>query len=196
MTAFAVFASGSGSNLQRFIEETHSGRFPARLALVVSDRPDCYAVTRAQEAGVDVFAFDPHTYPDKAAYEREVLRELRARDVEWLVLAGYMRLIGPTLLEPYRWHIVNVHPSLLPRFPGKDAIGQTLRAGASETGVTVHFVDEGIDTGPVIAQEPVPIQPGDTAETLAERIHAVEHRLYPAVVASLMRAESGQDMTP
>ena len=196
MTAFAVFASGSGSNLQRFIEETRAGRFPARLALLVSDRPDCYAVTRAREAGVDVFAFDPHAYLEKAAYEREVLRELRARDVEWLVLAGYMRLIGPTLLEPYHWRIVNVHPSLLPRFPGKDAIGQTLRAGVSETGVTVHYVDEGIDTGPIIAQEPVSIRPGDTAETLAERIHAVEHRLYPAVVASLIRAESGQDMTP
>jgi phosphoribosylglycinamide formyltransferase-1 len=98
------------------------------------------------------------------------------------VLAGYMRLIGPTLLEPYRDHILNVHPSLLPEFPGKDAIGQALRAGARVTGVTVHLVDEGIDTGPALAQAEVPILPGDTAETLAARIHAVEHRLYPLVV--------------
>jgi phosphoribosylglycinamide formyltransferase-1 len=195
MIAFAVFASGSGTNLQRFIDETNAGRFPARLALVVSDRPECYAVVRAQQAGIPVFAFDPRAYPDKAAFEREILRELRARAVRWIVLAGYMRLIGPTLLEPYRWRIVNLHPALLPAFPGKDAIGQALRAGVSMTGVTVHFVDEGIDTGPPIAQARVPVYPDDTAETLAERIHAVEHRLYPAVVASLIRVYSEESVS-
>jgi phosphoribosylglycinamide formyltransferase-1 len=183
MTAFAVFASGTGSNLQRFIEESRSGCFPATLALVVSDRRASRAVERAHLAGLPVFAFDPHIYVDKAAYEREILRELRASDIGWIVLAGYMRLIGPTLLEPYRARIFNVHPSLLPRFTGKDAIGQALRAGVEATGVTVHLVDEGIDTGPILAQQPVPIVPGDTAETLAERIHAVEHQLYPVVVA-------------
>jgi phosphoribosylglycinamide formyltransferase-1 len=185
--AFAVFASGTGSNLQRFIDESRAGHFPAALALVVSDRPECYAVARAQQAHIPVFAFSPKTYPDKAAYEQAILRELQARQVRWLVLAGYMRLIGPTLLEPYRGHIVNIHPALLPAFPGKDAIGQALRAGASMTGVTVHVVDEGVDTGPPIAQMRVPILPADSAETLAERIHAVEHRLYPAVVADLIR---------
>jgi phosphoribosylglycinamide formyltransferase-1 len=98
-----------------------------------------------------------------------------------------MRLLGPTLLEPYRGRIVNVHPSLLPAFPGKDAIGQALRAGAAITGVTVHYVDEGIDTGPAIAQARVAVRPDDTAETLAARVHAVEHGLYPAVVADLLR---------
>jgi phosphoribosylglycinamide formyltransferase 1 len=186
MTAFAVFASGTGSNLQRFIEESRGGTLPARLALVVSDRPACFAVARAREAGIPAFTFEPGAYAEKAAYEREVLRELRARDVEWIVLAGYMRLIGPTLLERYRDRIFNVHPSLLPRFAGKDAIGQALRAGVATTGVTVHLVDEGIDTGPVLAQQVVPICPGDTEETLAERIHAVEHQLYPAVVACMM----------
>ncbi len=186
--ALAVFASGSGTNLQRFIEETREGGcIPARLALVVSDRPQCYALERARAAGIPVFAFDPKAYPDKAAYEREILAALRERDVTWIALAGYMRIIGPTLLKPYGGRIVNVHPSLLPRFAGKDAIGQALRAGASETGVTVHLVDEGIDTGPILAQERVAILPGDTTETLAARIHAVEHRLYPAVVARLVR---------
>jgi phosphoribosylglycinamide formyltransferase-1 len=188
--AFVVFASGEGTNLQRFIEEARADDFPGRLALVVSDRPGCRAIERARQTGIDVFAFDPKTYADKAAFEREILCELRARDVRWIVLAGYMRLIGPTLLDPYRGRIVNVHPALLPAFPGKDAIGQTLRSGVRVTGVSVHFVDEGIDTGPVIAQAPVPILPGDTAETLAERIHAVEHQLYPAVVRDLLRADA------
>lgn len=188
ITALAVFASGSGTNLQRFIEETRAGgTIPARLALVVSDRPGCYALERARAAGIPVCAFDPKAYPDKSAYEHEILASLRAHDVAWIALAGYMRIIGPTLLEPYRGRIVNVHPSLLPRFAGKDAIGQALRAGASETGVTVHLVDEGIDTGPILAQERVAILPGDDAETLAARIHAVEHQLYPAVVAELVR---------
>ena len=187
MTTFAVFASGSGSNLQRFIEESGSGRFPAALALVVSDRPASRAVERATSAGIPVFAFDPKAFPDKAAYERDILRELRARGITWIVLAGYMRLIGPTLLDPYREHIFNVHPSLLPRFAGKDAITQALRAGVDITGVTVHLVDEGIDTGPILAQQAVLIAPGDSEEALAERIHAVEHRLYPTVVAGVIR---------
>jgi phosphoribosylglycinamide formyltransferase-1 len=187
MTTFAVFASGSGTNLQRFIEETRRGRFPAELALVVSDRPGSRSVERARQAGIPIFAFDPKDYPEKAAYEREALRELRARGVGWIILAGYMRIIGPTLLEPYRDRILNVHPSLLPRFPGKDAIGQALRAGADVTGVTVHLVDEGIDTGPILAQRSVAIDPSDTEETLAERIHAVEHQLYPEVVAAVIR---------
>jgi phosphoribosylglycinamide formyltransferase-1 len=186
LPAFAVFASGAGSNLQRFIEETRAGTFPATLALVVSDRPGCQALARARAAGVATFAFTPTDYAAKADYERAILAELRARAVAWIVLAGYMRLIGPTLLVPYRDRILNVHPSLLPEFPGKDAIGQALRAGARVTGVTVHLVDEGIDTGPALAQAQVPILPGDTADTLAARIHAVEHRLYPAVVRELI----------
>jgi len=190
MSAFAVFASGEGSNLQRFIDEARAKTFPARLTLVVSDRPGCRAIDRAREAGIDACAFDPKSYAEKAAYEHAVLRELQARDVRWLVLAGYMRLLGPTLLEPYRGRIVNVHPSLLPQFPGKDAIGQALRAGVKRTGVTVHFVDEGIDTGPAIAQWPVDVLPSDTPESLAERMHAVEHRLYPTVVRALFEREA------
>ena len=187
--AFAVFASGEGSNLQRFIDLTRVGGYPGRLALVVSDHLECRGVARAREAGVAVCALNPRSFPDKAAYERDVLRVLEVHGVTWLVLAGYMRLLGPTLLAPYRGRIVNVHPSLLPEFPGKDAIGQALRVGAAVTGITVHSVDEGIDTGPPIAQARVPVLAGDTAETLAARIHVVEHALYPAVVADLLRLE-------
>ena len=187
MTAFAVFASGYGSNLERFIEETRAPGEEALLTLVVSDRPACRAVTLARQAGIPVFAFDPRAYPDKAAFEREILRELRAHDVQWIILAGYMRLVGSTLLDLFQHRILNIHPSLLPDFPGKDAIGQALRAGASMTGVTVHYVDEGIDTGLAIAQIRITIAPHDTLDVLAERIHAVEHRLYPAVALPLIR---------
>jgi phosphoribosylglycinamide formyltransferase-1 len=187
MTAFALFASGHGSNLERFIEETRAPEEKARLALVVSDRPACRAVALARQAGIPVFTFDPHAFPDKAAFEHEILRELRAHDVQWIILAGYMRLIGLTLLDPFRNRILNVHPSLLPDFPGKDAIGQALRAGASMTGVTVHYVDEGIDTGLVIAQTRIAVASHDTLDALAERIHAVEHQLYPAVALLLIR---------
>jgi phosphoribosylglycinamide formyltransferase-1 len=187
MTAFAVFASGYGSNLQRFIEETRAPGDAALLALVVSDRPECRAVALARQDGIPVFTFDPHTYPDKAAFEREILSELCVYDVKWIILAGYMRLVGSTLLDPYRNRILNVHPSLLPDFPGKDAIGQALRAGVSMTGVTVHYVDEGIDTGLAIAQTRIAIAPHDTVDALSERIHAVEHQLYPAVALPLIR---------
>jgi phosphoribosylglycinamide formyltransferase-1 len=196
MTAFAVFASGHGSNLKRFIEETRAPGDEARLALVVSDRPGCRAVALARQAGIPIFAFDPRAYPDKNAFEREILRELRGRQVQWIVLAGYMRLIGPTLLEPFRERIFNVHPSLLPDFPGKDAIGQALRAGARVTGVTVHHVDEGMDTGPSIAQARVLIYADDSLETLSMRIHAVEHRLYPAVALPLIREAEIMSATP
>ncbi|HEY7092834.1 MAG TPA: phosphoribosylglycinamide formyltransferase [Ktedonobacterales bacterium] len=187
MTAFAVFASGYGSNLERFIEETRAPEDEARLALVVSDRPACRAVALARQAGIPVFAFDPHAYPDKDAFEREILSKLHAHDVKWIILAGYMRLVGLTLLDPYRNRILNVHPSLLPDFPGKDAIGQALRAGARMTGVTVHYVDEGIDTGLAIAQTRIAIAPHDAMDALSERIHAVEHQLYLAVALPLIR---------
>jgi phosphoribosylglycinamide formyltransferase-1 len=187
MTAFAVFASGHGSNLERFIAETRAPEEVAWLALVVSDRPACRAIMLARQADIPVFAFDPHAYPDKAAFEREIVRELRAHDVRWIVLAGYMRLVGPTLLEPFRGRILNVHPSLLPEFRGKDAIGQAFRAGASVTGVTIHYVDEGMDTGLAVAQARVPIYADDSLETLSQRIHTAEHRLYPAVALPLIR---------
>lgn len=186
----AVFASGSGSNLQRLLDLDREGDLAGgRVVLVVSDKPDCRALVRARQAGVATFAFNPKDYPDKPAYEREIFARLREYRVEWIVLAGYMRLVGEVLLGAYGGRIINLHPSLLPQFPGKDAIGQALAAGVRETGVTVHFVDEGMDTGPIIAQEPVAVDPDDDHESLAAKIHAVEHRLLPSVVRSLVRGE-------
>ncbi len=185
MTKIAVFASGHGSNLQALIDAAARGELAAQIRLVVCDRPGAYCLTRASQARIPYFMFYPHKYPNKAAYEELILRQLREREVEYIVLAGYMRLIGPTLLEAFPQRIINIHPSLLPSFPGKDAIGQALAAGVPLTGVTVHYVDEGMDTGPIIAQRQVSIDPGETRESLEQKIHAVEHELYPKVLQEI-----------
>lgn len=185
MTNIAVFASGNGSNLGALIRAVQSGELHAQIKLVVSDNPEAYCLERARKARLSCFMFYPHMYPSKAVYEELILRQLRELNVEYIVLAGYMRLIGPTLLAAFPERIINIHPSLLPAFPGKDAIGQALAAGVPRTGVTIHYVDEGMDTGPIIAQWPVTIDPGETRESLAEKIHAVEHELYPRVLQEI-----------
>lgn len=178
----AVFASGSGSNFQAVVDAIAAGTLHAGVVLLVTDRPQAPVVERARRAGVDVFAFRAKEYPSREAYEAEIVARLQALQVDLIVLAGYMRLITGTLLAPYAGRIVNVHPSLLPAFPGMDALGQALEYGAKVTGITVHFVDGGMDTGPVIAQQPLVIREDDTAESLAARVHELEHRLYPEVI--------------
>jgi phosphoribosylglycinamide formyltransferase 1 len=180
--SIAVFASGSGSNFQSLVEASRRNRWPEPIRLLVCDRPGAMVLKRAEDLGVPSLLIDPKTFPSKDAYEAEILAHLRREGIRRLVLAGYMRLIGPTLLDAYRWRIVNIHPSLLPAFPGKDAVGQALDHGVKWTGVTVHFVDEGMDTGPIIAQEPVRVDEGDDRTSLTRKIQEVEHRLYPAVV--------------
>jgi phosphoribosylglycinamide formyltransferase-1 len=179
----AVFASGSGSNAAAINEAIGAGRLSGvRFCLLITDKPQAAVVERMNRAGIPVFSFVPKDYADKAAYETAVLEELKKHDVDLIVLAGYMRLIGPTLLRAYPNRIINLHPSLLPAFPGKDAIGQALAAGVKVTGITVHFVDEGMDTGPIIAQEPLRLNGSESAEELAARIHQLEHQLLPQVI--------------
>ena len=183
LTRLAVFASGRGSNLLAIQEAIESGRLPThQVVQVVCDRPEAPVVQHAARLQIPCFAFAPKAYATKAAYEQEILTRLEAASVELVVLAGYMRLVGPTFLEAWEGRALNLHPSLLPAFPGKDAIGQAFRAQVPETGVTVHWVNAGMDTGPVIQQKRVPLLPGDTEDTLAERIHAVEHQLLPEVI--------------
>lgn len=193
----AIFASGSGSNLQVLIDHSTQNRLGGgEVALVVSDRPASLAVERAKRASILVVALRPADFPDKISYETELLRALEREKIDWIVLAGYMRLVGSTLLHAYPSRIINLHPSLLPLFPGKDAIGQAWAAGVKYTGVTVHFVDEGMDTGPVIAQETVFIEQQDTLETLTEKIHVLEHELLPRVVTKLMGEDSIETSAP
>jgi phosphoribosylglycinamide formyltransferase-1 len=186
MKNIAVFASGSGSNFQAIVDVIQAGELDANISLLVCDQPDAYCLERARMAGIRSFVFKAKEYSSKEDYEKEILAELRFNGVEWIVLAGYMRLIGSTLLREYEGRIVNIHPSLLPDFPGKDAIGQALAAKAKWGGVTIHFVDEGMDTGPTIVQERVRIDKNETRETLQEKIHKIEHKLYPSILQMLL----------
>lgn len=180
----AVFASGSGSNFSAIAEACRNGALHAEIVLMVTDKPKAYVVERAEQAGIDVATFEPKTFETREDYEEAILETLQEVGAEWLVLAGYMRLVGHTLLSAYPSRIVNIHPSLLPSFPGMDAIGQAVKHGVKVTGVTVHLVDEGMDTGPIVAQRAVSVVDGDEGKT-AEAIHAIEHDLYKETLNEL-----------
>ncbi len=171
-----VLVSGEGTNLQALIDAD------APIAAVASNRPGVRALQRAQDAGIPARVFELERFADRDARDREMADWLLLRGVDLVVLAGYMHLLTASFLDRFPDRIVNVHPSLLPAFPGARAIEDALQAGVETTGVTVHYVDEGLDTGAVIRQEPVPVEPRGT---LVERIHAVEHRLLPEVVQEL-----------
>ena len=171
-----VLVSGEGTNLQALID----AGLP--IAAVASSRGDAGALARADAAGIPSRVFELDGYSERAARDRELADWLQLRGVDFVVLAGYMHLLTPVFLDRFRDRIVNVHPSLLPQFPGGRAIADALDAGVDTTGVTVHYVDEGLDTGAVIRQEPVAVEP---RATLVERIHAVEHRILPEVVREL-----------
>jgi len=179
----AVFASGQGSNFQALLDASRAGGLGgAEIVLLVSDKPQAPVVERARAAGVDTFVFQPKAYARREDYETEIAAELEGRQVDLVVLAGYMRLLTSVLVDRYTGRMINIHPSLLPAFPGKDAIGQAWEYGVKVTGVTVHLVDGGMDTGAVVAQTAVPLLPDDRIESLEERIHQAEKELYPQVV--------------
>lgn len=189
----AVFASGTGSNFAAILESIKSKKINnVEVVLLVSDRPDALAVQKARDERIPVFTFKAKDYPNKQAYEVEILEELIQRTVDFIVLAGYMRLLGNVLLHSYDRKIINVHPSLLPAFAGKDAIGQALDYGVKVTGVTVHYVDEGMDSGPIIVQHAVTIDSDETRETLINKIQEQEHRLLPEVIQRLANKEAAK----
>jgi phosphoribosylglycinamide formyltransferase-1 len=169
-----VLVSGEGTNLQALVDEG------LPVVAVASNKPGVHALDRARQASIPAAVFPLDDYAGRPERDEAMADWLAGRGVALVVCAGYMQLLTPGFLQ--RFTAVNVHPSLLPAFPGTTPIEDALAAGVDETGVTVHFVDEGVDTGPVILQEPVPVRPGDTAATLRERIHAVEHRLLPEAV--------------
>jgi phosphoribosylglycinamide formyltransferase-1 len=181
-----VLASGSGSNLQALIDAGARGELgPAHVAVVGVNVPGCGAVTRAEKAGVPHFVVDHKNYATRLDFDRALIEALRGHAVELVVLAGFMRLLTPELLAAYPQRIVNIHPALLPAFPGLHAQAQAFRAGVKLAGCTVHFVDEGTDSGPIIAQAAVPVLDDDDEERLRLRILAEEHRLLPAVVRAI-----------
>jgi phosphoribosylglycinamide formyltransferase 1 len=177
-----VLASGRGSNLQALLDAARASDFPARVVVAISDRERAQALERARAAGVDAVFLDPKAYGDRAAYDAALRACLTQHRVELVCLAGFMRILSPAFVQALAGRLVNIHPSLLPAFPGLHAQQQALEHGVKVAGVTVHFVDEGVDTGPIIAQASVPVRDDDTEATLSARILVEEHRLYPEVV--------------
>jgi phosphoribosylglycinamide formyltransferase-1 len=176
-----VLASGSGTNLQAILERLH-GRDGIEVVGVGSDKPGAGALKRAAEAGVDTAVFPVDAYADRMGRDAAMGDWVESHRPDLVALAGYMQLLTEPFVARFRGRIVNIHPALLPAFPGLDAIGQALEAGVQETGVTVHFVDEGIDTGPTILQRPVPVPVGRERQVLEASIHAVEHELYSEAI--------------
>lgn len=177
-----VLASGRGSNLQAILDAIARGDLPAEVRVVVSDRAGAQALERARRAGAAAVFVDPKAHPGREALDAELARVLREHGVDLVILAGYMRILGPGFVAAFRGRVLNIHPSLLPAFPGLHAQRQALEHGVKVAGCTVHFVDEGLDSGPILLQAAVPVLEDDTEETLSARILEQEHRLYPEAI--------------
>lgn len=178
-----VLCSGRGSNLQSIIDAIASGQIRARIGVVIADKPGAKALERAKQAGIPAVLVDRAAYATKEAFERALAEELNRRHVRLVVLAGFMCILSPVFVHAFKNRIMNIHPSLLPAFAGAHAHRDALAYRAKVSGCTIHFVDEGMDSGPIILQEAVPVLDDDTEETLAARILCVEHRLYPRAIA-------------
>jgi phosphoribosylglycinamide formyltransferase-1 len=184
----AVLISGRGSNLQALIDAVADGRLRATIAVVIANRLDAAGLDRARTAGIDTLTIPHRDYPSREAFEEVLVAELRARNVALVCLAGFMRLLGPTFLDAFPNGILNIHPSLLPAFPGVDAQRQAWSYGTKLAGATVHFVTGELDGGPIVLQRAVPVEDNDTPETLAARILEVEHQIYPEAAALVLKA--------
>jgi phosphoribosylglycinamide formyltransferase-1 len=183
-----VLISGRGTNLQAIVDAVRDGRLDADIRVVLSNRADAAGLTRAAEAGVATDVVSHRAYPDRASFDRAMVERLRQADVEWVVLAGFMRIVTPAFLDAFPSRVVNIHPSLLPSFPGIDAHAQAIAYGVKLSGCTVHLVTEGVDAGPVLAQRAVPVRPDDDVDSLSERILVQEHEL---LVSTLQAIASG-----
>lgn len=182
MKTIAVFASGNGTNFQAIVDRAACGILKVNIALLVGDNRRAFVFKRAQEAGIKTLFADPKKFKTKQEYEAFIIKHLKKEGVELVILAGFMRILSPFFIKKYKNRILNIHPSLLPAFSGKDAIKQALRYGVKVSGVTVHLVDEHVDHGPIIAQEPITIFGYEKIEELEARIHEVEHKVYPEAI--------------
>jgi len=178
----AVLASGRGSNFEAIVRAVEGGFVPVEVTVLVTDRPDAPALAIARAHHVEAVCVDPRAHPGREAHEQRVIAALDERAVGLVCLAGYMRILSGSFVKHFEGRLLNIHPSLLPAFPGLHAQRQALRHGVKVTGATVHFVDEGVDTGPIVLQAPVAVGADDTEETLAGRILAEEHRIYPEAI--------------
>lgn len=182
MLTIGVLASGRGSNFQSIIDNIKSGYINAEIAVLITDNAKAYAIERAKNNNIETLVLIPKNFPDRDSYYRHIADEIEKRGVELVVLAGFMRVVGKPLIERFKDRIMNIHPALLPSFPGLHGQKQALEYGVKIAGCTVHFVDEGVDTGPIIIQSAVPAYEDDTEDSLSERILKEEHRIYPLAV--------------
>jgi phosphoribosylglycinamide formyltransferase-1 len=178
----AVLASGRGSNFQALIDAARPGYFPGVITRLITDNPDAFAIRRARDAGIRVSVLDFASFPERGAYEAALLSEMEECDPDLFVLAGYMRILPGAIVRAFQGRILNIHPALLPSFPGLHAQRQAVEYGVKVSGCTVHFVDEGTDTGPIVIQRCIPVEEGDDEETLAARILVEEHRILAEAV--------------
>ncbi len=179
---FAVFASGNGTNLQRIIEAVKAGEITGELALVFSDKRKSLALKRAEEAGIPTLVLEYKDYTNKQSLERDLIIYLRRANIDFIVLAGFMRILSPYVIREYPDKILNIHPSLLPSFKGTTSVKDTLTYGCKVAGVTIHFVDDKMDHGPIILQDSVKVQEDDNLESLAEKVRQVEHKIFPKAI--------------
>ena len=177
-----VLCSGRGTNLQSIIAAVESGQIPAPIGVVLTDKPDVMALERAEKAGIPNFCVNRKECSDKQAFEEKLVEKLREHGVTLVVLAGFMRILSPYFVRAFKGRILNIHPALLPSFPGAHAHRDVLEYGVKVSGVTVHFVDEGMDSGPIILQAAVPVEDDDTEDTLAARVLVEEHKIYPRAI--------------
>jgi phosphoribosylglycinamide formyltransferase 1 len=186
MHRLGVLISGRGSNLQAIVEAIASGRLDATVAVVIANRADAAGLRRAEAAGIPTLVREHRGYPSRADYDAALVSDLRRHEVDLVCLAGFMRLLSPSFIEAFPNAVLNVHPSLLPAFPGVDAQAQALAHGVKVAGCTVHFVTAELDAGPIIRQAAVPVRPDDTVETLSARVLVEEHRIYPEAIAAVL----------
>ena len=184
-----VLCSGRGTNLQSILTAVESGQIPASIGVVLTDKPEAKALERAEQAGIPHAFIDRRAYETRRDFEEQLVAKLRQHDVSLVILAGFMRILSPYFVQQYPGRILNVHPALLPAFPGAHAHRDVLAYGVKVSGCTIHFVDEGTDSGPIILQAAVPVLPEDTEETLAERVLDEEHRLYPRAIALCVKGQ-------
>lgn len=194
MKTIAVFVSGSGSDLQSIIDSVKNGLLKVKIGLVIASKPEIYAIERAKQADIPFRVFLKSYYLDLSSMYEDILVVLKEMNVDYIVLAGYLSILTPNLIRAYKNKIINIHPALLPKFGGKGYYGlrvhqAVIAAGEKISGATVHFVDEGTDTGEIISQSEVPVYPGDTPETLQKRVLALEHKLLPETLASLFNGK-------
>jgi phosphoribosylglycinamide formyltransferase-1 len=187
--AIAVLVSGGGSNLQAIIDASEAGKIPARVGVVVSNKADAYGLVRAKRHGIPAEVVDHRSFDSREAFDARLVEVIRSHGAELVCLAGFMRVVTPVFLRAFPGRILNIHPALLPSFPGTHGARDALRYGVRFSGCTVHFLDEGVDTGPIIVQAVVPVHDDDTEETLAARILEEEHRIYPMAIRLVLEGK-------